>query len=60
MPRKAQVSSLIRQIERQKKIIADARDKLRDLEEEISAIVEDCDEAEEALSQAVDALSKYL
>lgn len=47
-------------IEKQKKIIAAARDKLREVETEVSFLAIDCDEADQCLGDAIEALSKSL
>lgn len=51
---------LIKKIEACKERIATERDKLRDLENEVNEIVHDCDEADIALQNAVDSLSRLL
>ena len=57
---KAKSTALSRRIEACKKRIAAERDKLRDLIDDAKAVEECCDEAEIALTEAADALSRYL
>lgn len=58
--RKMTAVQLIRQIKASQARIAKERDKLRDLVEEAQEIVDCCVEADDGLTQALDALSQYL
>lgn len=51
---------LIEAINREKKIIADARDRLRDLLDDATSIADTADDAIEQLNYAVEQLSQYL
>lgn len=57
---KRALKSFINKIETAKKKIAIQRDILRDLTDEVSQIVEDCQEAEYDLDHAADSLSRWL
>lgn len=57
---KRTVSGLVKAIEKQKKRIANERDKLSDLVNEAQSIVDNCDDAMTNLEYAVDTLSEYL
>lgn len=52
--------ALYKGVEQRKKQIAAERDKLRDLRDEIEEIVQNCDDALEALECALDHLSEQL
>lgn len=57
---KREIKSLIKKIETAKTKIGIQRDILRDLTDEVSQIVEDCQEAEYDLIHATDTLSQLL
>lgn len=57
---KQQVKGILRKIEKQKQIIAKARDELRDLVSEVSDIADNCDSAVDHIESAADDLSHYL
>ncbi len=54
------VATIVRQVNATKERIGKDRDKLRELLDELEAIVSDADEATEHLEAAVDMLSRYL
>ena len=58
--RKTSRDKLIQAIQREQKIIADSRDKLRDLISDVDAICYNADEAVSFLDTAVDCLSQNL
>ena len=51
---------LIAAIEREKKIISEARDRLRDVLDDATSIAESANDAIESLDHAVETLSQYL
>ena len=54
------IRAIVKQANREKAKIAAARDRLRDLSDELNAICDDCDEAVSGLDQVADVLSKYI
>lgn len=60
MLNKKQMQAVVRRIEKQKAIIAKARDELRDLISEVSDIADNCDSAIDHIESAADDLSHYL
>lgn len=58
--RKAYDKSLVAAIEREKKIIGEARDRLRDLIADASEVADTADDAFQSLEYAVDQLSQYV
>lgn len=57
---KREIKSWTVKIERQKKRIADERDKLRDMVSELEGVLESCDRAIDHMTDAADALSELL
>lgn len=60
MTEKFDVSETIRAIEAEKAKISAARDKLREILDDVESITGDCAEAVESLEYAADALSRLL
>lgn len=58
--RKAYDKSLVAAIEREKKIIGEARDRLRELIEDADAVANTADDAVDSLSYAIEQLSQYV
>ena len=56
-PRPAQ---LVRQIEKHTKAIAAHRDRLRELHDDLTAVLESADDAIDSLNYAIDKLSEYV
>ncbi len=52
------LAEAVKNLRAEQKKIAKSRDYLRELEAEIAQIADDCDEAEENLERAIDALSR--
>jgi len=52
--------AVIAEIKKLKEEIASRRDRLREIHEDIEEVVDSCDRADQALEDAVDALSEYL
>lgn len=57
---KRTLQRIVKEIDASKARIAKERDKLDDLREEVSALLTNCEEAEEALETARDALSELV
>ncbi|RYD66590.1 MAG: hypothetical protein EOP83_04695 [Verrucomicrobiaceae bacterium] len=54
------MKKLLTQVEKEKKIIAASRDRLRDLSREIDEIADNIDEAIDDFTRGTDALSRYV
>ncbi|MNK14336.1 hypothetical protein D3C87_324470 [compost metagenome] len=57
---KREVKSIVTRLQKAQQKIADQRDILRDLLDEVNAIKEHCEEAYDDLDRAVDGLSRFL
>jgi predicted nucleic acid-binding Zn-ribbon protein len=54
------LESILKEIKEQKDIIAKARDRLREIEEELASEADTFDQAVEDLENAIDLLSQYV
>jgi predicted nucleic acid-binding Zn-ribbon protein len=54
------IESILKEIKEQKDIIAKARDRLREIEEELASEADTFDQAVEDLENAIDLLSQYV